>query len=114
MNFQNDAPIIKKIFDFYLIFHVESQKFPKSEKYTIAEKIKNIVLTVLELIIQAVSEKEKIFLLKKAQTKLDLLKLLIRLCCDLKIINSKKYLELEEKLQEIGRMLGGWIRSLKQ
>ena len=27
--------------------------------------------------------------------------------------DTKKYLHLEEQLQEIGRMLGGWLRSLK-
>jgi len=32
---------------------------------------------------------------------------------DLKAVPASKYLSLEEKLQEIGRMLGGWIKSLK-
>jgi len=43
----------------------------------------------------------------------DFLKILFRLCYELKIINQKKYLLMEEKSQEIGRMLGGWIKSLK-
>jgi len=29
----------------------------------------------------------------------------------LNIIDTKKYLKLQEQIQEIGRMLGGWQRS---
>lgn len=46
--------------------------------------------------------------------KLDLLKVLLRLSKDTQAINDREYLELQEILAEIGRMLGGWIRSAKQ
>ena len=46
--------------------------------------------------------------------KLDLLKVLLRLSKDTQAINDKEYLELQEILAEIGRMLGGWIKSTKQ
>jgi len=32
---------------------------------------------------------------------------------ELKMLDNKKYLSLEEKVQEIGRMLGGWMKSLQ-
>jgi len=57
------------------------------------------------------SKAEKVPVLQKASMKLDLAKILIRLCKDLKILDNKKYIALESSLQEIGRMLGGWIRS---
>jgi len=41
------------------------------------------------------------------------LKILIRLAEDIKALPTKKYLYLEELLQEIGKMLGGWIRSIR-
>ena len=55
-------------------------------------------------------KKDKLIL---ASNKLDLIKLLIRLSYDIKAIDQKGYITLEEMLQEIGKMLGGWIRSLK-
>lgn len=42
----------------------------------------------------------------------DTVKILIRLSRNLDIIPEHEYIKLEENLQEIGKMLGGWIRSL--
>ncbi len=55
---------------------------------------------------------EKINILKQVDTKIQLLKLLMRLSYETKSIDIKKYIELEKQLNEIGKMLGGWIRSL--
>jgi hypothetical protein len=57
------------------------------------------------------SKTEKLPILQKASIKLDVLKVLIRLCKDLKVLDNKKYLILESQIQEIGRMLGGWIKA---
>ena len=50
--------------------------------------------------------------LKKADIKLKILKTLIRAVFDVKAIDQKKYLLLQGSLQEIGKMLGGWIKSI--
>ena len=115
MIFQNDAPIIQKMSDFYKMIYETIKLFPKDEKFTIGEKIKNLVLKILENLIEAEFSLKynKIKLLEKASVKLDLLKLLIRICYELKLINLKKYIQIEKSLQEIGRMLGGWIKSTK-
>jgi len=57
------------------------------------------------------SKIEKLPILQKASIRLDVLKVLIRLCKDLKVLDNKKYLILESQIQEIGRMLGGWIKA---
>jgi len=31
----------------------------------------------------------------------------------IKSLDDKKYIKLSEKLNEVGKMLGGWIRSVK-
>jgi len=50
--------------------------------------------------------------LQKASLKIDLLKILIRLAKEVKALDNKKYIQLQQELQEIGKMIGGWIRSL--
>ena len=57
---------------------------------------------------------KKLPLLEKAIVSLDLLKILIRLAKDIQALDNKKYIQLEQSLLEIGRMLGGWKRSLKE
>jgi len=51
-------------------------------------------------------------ILQKASLKIDLLKILIRLAKEVKALDNKKYIQLQQELQEIGKMIGGWIRSL--
>jgi len=36
-----------------------------------------------------------------------------RLAADSRVIDKKFYLSLQEQIDEIGRMLGGWLKTLK-
>jgi four helix bundle protein len=112
---QNEIPIIQKIYDFYREIYLAVEKMPKKDKYTLGEKLGKTTLELIELLIMAsyAHKEEKNIFLGKANAKLELLKILVRLAEEVKAINTKKYLLLQEKLQETGKMLGGWIRSLK-
>jgi four helix bundle protein len=112
---QSEIPILQKTYDFYRELYLVVEKIPKKDKYTLGEKIENTTLDLMEYLIAASysSKEKKNAYLSHANIKLDLLKTLIRLAEDLRAIPTKKYLQLEDKLQEIGKMLGGWIRSTK-
>jgi len=56
---------------------------------------------------------EKLSLLNQVSNKIDLLRILIRLAHDIKNIDQKKYLNLQSHLDEIGRMLGGWMKNIR-
>jgi four helix bundle protein len=90
------------------------KNFPKQEKYSLGFKIESTVLEILELLLAAAYgfRNEKLQKVRIASNKTDLLKLLIRLSYDTKSINTKQYLTLQEQTVEIGKMLGGWIKSL--
>lgn len=62
----------------------------------------------------SIEKEKKLVYLEKSIVSLDLLKILIRLAKDVHALDNKKYLRLEQALQEIGRMLGGWKKSIKQ
>lgn len=89
---------------------------PKKDKYSIGLKIDKATLDLLELIIGAGSSQlsEKQTMLFQASIKTDFLKLLIRLAYDIRATDQKKYIQLEGQLQEIGKMVGGWIKSSKR
>jgi len=48
-----------------------------------------------------------------ASVKLDLLKFFLQIAWEIKSLDNKKYILLSERLNEIGKMLGGWIKALK-
>ena len=112
---QNEIPLFQKIYDFYKLFYQYLDHFPKKSREVLGIKIEQIILEFLELISKASFSEQnlKIQNLTHASTKLDFLKVLFRLSFELRVIDQKKYVLLEGKLQEIGRMLGGWLRSLK-
>ncbi len=55
---------------------------------------------------------EKAPYIKFAIKKMDLLKIFIMLLWETKSLDDKKYIELSEKLDEIGRNLGGWLGKI--
>ena len=46
--------------------------------------------------------------------KLNMLRIFLRLTKETKILDLKKCLLLQEIVDEIGRMLGGWMKSVKE
>lgn len=72
-----------------------------------------MILDILELLFSIPNAPNKSEILKHMSVKLDLLKVLFRLAKDTQSLSTGKYLELQTKLQEIGKMLGGWIRATK-
>ncbi len=114
MNEEINIPIFKKSYDFYKAFYIFRTTIPKQDKYAIWQKAENLAIEILEGIMTASykSKFEKSAVLEKVSLNLNLLRMLLRLMKEVKTIDNKKYTALEEILDEIGRMLGGWIRSL--
>ena len=109
----NDVPILRKIHELYKVFHEYRLLVPKHERFSIYERSENIIVDILELILEAsYSYKErKVLLLKKTSIKLNTLRFFIRLMKENKSLDTKKSILLQGIIDEIGRMLGGWIKS---
>lgn len=110
-----DIPIFKKAYDLYKLFHDYRKLVPKQDRFTIFERCEQLILDVLEAILQASSEQKsaKAPTLERCSLKLNMLRVFVRLMKDVKAIDAKKYVAMEGVIDEIGRMLGGWIRSTK-
>lgn len=109
----NDVPILRKIHELYKTFHEYRKLVPKQERFSIYERTENIIIDILELVLEAsyVSKDSKTDLLEKVSVKLNITRFFIRLMKENRSLDMKKYTKLQEIIDEIGRMLGGWIRS---
>ena len=78
------------------------------------EKIDALFLELTELAFLAsyFYKAQKLPYVQKAVVKLDLLKFFLQISWEIKAIDNKKFILLSEKLNEIGKMLGGWLRQL--
>src|SRR3989338_1516746 len=110
-----DITIFKKSYDLYKTFHEYHRLIPKKDRFTTFERSENVLLDVISGIFRASgqSRKEKIPTLEQVSLYLNLFRVFIRLMKDTKWLDNKKYTIVQGEVDEIGRMLGGWIRSLK-
>lgn len=111
-----DVPIFKKAYDLYKLFYQYRTLVPKQDRYALWQTSEKILLEILEGLLTAshLHKQEKLPILEKVSLKLNMLRIFIRLTKEIKAIDIKKYVTLEEAVDEIGRMLGGWIRSTKE
>jgi len=77
------------------------------------QKIDDLFIETTELMFLAshLSKEQKLPYLQKAAAKLDLLKLFLQISWEIKAIDNRKYIMLAEPLEEVGKMLGGWVRQ---
>ena len=111
-----DIPILKKSYDLYKEFYRLRLTVPKQDRYALWQKCENTLINILEglLLASQQSKQEKLPTLEKTSVKLNFLKVCIRLMKDVKAITPKTYILIEANLDEIGKMLGGWIKSTKE
>jgi hypothetical protein len=108
-----EIPIVKKTYQLYKLFHEYRKVISKSDRFTIYERSENLIIDIVELLLEAGYSKSsnKLVLLEKVSVKLNTLRFFIRLMKESRAIDLKKYTMLQLPIDEIGRMLGGWIRS---
>ncbi|MDO9399140.1 MAG: four helix bundle protein [bacterium] len=108
--------VINKEKEAYQYWQALHRNFPKTERFSIGQKISQTFIEVLELNFTAsyLAPEQKIILLTKTSSRLDVLKFFVQLTWESKLIPTEKYIELSKKLEEIGRMLGGWRKGLLQ
>ena len=96
-------------------FSPKLSNYPKKYKYTLGDRILSIKLDILERIIEAkYTSRKKEYFLRQANILLEKLRFLIRLSKDLNCISIKQYEETSKRINEIGKMVGGWEKHIKK
>jgi len=109
-------PVLEKAKNAYLIWFEYYQKIPKHHKFSFGEKIDKFFVEIIDAIVTAnfLTQKEKIPFVRFAIRRLDVLKVFLMILWETKSIDNKKYIVLSEKLDDIGRNLGGWYGKLSE
>ncbi|WPC72910.1 diversity-generating retroelement protein Avd [Vibrio porteresiae] len=88
------------------------RQFPKSEKFILAADIRRAMYLILRLTIVASKRYHKKTTIQDLDIELATLKNMIRIAYDLHYIDMKKYEIWVRHVSELGRMTGGWLKSL--
>lgn len=115
-NFSNekDFMLYHEVYNLYLGLFPILNKFPRSEKFTLRQKIEDTFLDLLLSIENYQKQKKdnKSTQVKRMSYLFDKGKLLIRISRDLNLISQNNYLALLPRFDIIGKLIGGMLRKL--
>ena len=109
-------PLLQKLKTLYVLWHDYHSILPKTHRYSLGQKIDNLFTDTIEVVAQAsfLAKAEKIPYVKLAIRKVDALKVFLLVLWETKSLDNKKYVALSKLLDEIGKMLGGWMGQLNK
>jgi hypothetical protein len=108
-------PIINTAYEIYKAIVSLNDGLAKRWIYSLGLSLENSVLDCMENLIMAKNAPRplKAGYLIQASGKLETATLKLRLFLELKLTNETKIFQLQAKLEEAGRMLGGWLKSVQ-
>lgn len=106
------SPLFVKTYDFLLWLLPLTLKFPKAQRFLLAERLGKMALDFYDLILEAAADPEsRLENLHKADLLLAKIRLYIRLSYDLACISTGQFEHAAHLVDELGRLLGGWKRK---
>ncbi len=109
----DDLKIRQKCEEMIAYGYVALRQFPKFERHVLGAEIRDAMWGVLRLIIVTNKRYHKKTTMQDLDAELDLLRSQIRTAFGLRYIDLKKYETWSRLMDEVGRMIGGWFKSLK-
>jgi len=107
----NELPIIQKIYDLIKYYVPILNRLPRDHKFILGDRIITGLYDLLEGLITAKYSKEKLNLLSSLNSKLNIIRYQTRLLHDFELISTKRYQYITQYINEIGKNLGGWIKT---
>ena len=109
------SPIFVKTFDFLKWIISTTEKFPKSQRFFLAKRLNDAVFNFYETIVEVAikkgrKQKEN---LQKADAYLFNVRHYVRLSNEMGYISFKQYKFASTSIEEIGRLIGGWMKKIK-
>ena len=115
---QEDFWTKNKVYELLLYAGPQLEQFPKSQR-VLANDIRATMLQILRLVVTLENKHYKKTTLGDLDNEVDVLRHLVRLAADPEYMRDKKpclpmkkYEQMSNKINEIGRMIGGYYKSL--
>ena len=87
------------------------ERFPRSQKFLLGDRIQGTALDILEQLIEATYTRQRDQYLANANLGLEKLRFLFRLARDLRCLDNRRYEHAARSLDETGRRVGAWWKT---
>jgi len=106
-----DLPIFVKWTEFLNWLFPVTAKFPKRVRFSFADRIDNHALDMVEDLVEARYTRNKLPILRRSNLRLEKMRVLLKLSHANRYLSYKAYEHAMRAINEVGRMLGGWIQN---
>ncbi|MEA3413654.1 MAG: diversity-generating retroelement protein Avd [Pseudomonadota bacterium] len=107
-----DAPqAVQDCHDLIVWLIPQLDKFPRSRRFTLGERIESRLISVLESLVEAAYSRDKRPLLRQANRQLAVARHLWRMAFELRAISSRVFEHGAGLVDSLGRQIGGWLKS---
>jgi hypothetical protein len=109
-----EMPIFTRTFDFIAWLMPVTNHFPRSQRFLVTKRLLDSALDFQETIIRANScmGRERLARLRTADEVLDRVRFYLRLAARWEWLKPGQYRHAAVMVTEIGRLLGGWKKSI--
>lgn len=91
--------------------HTAIRQFPKIERHVLGAEIRHTMWSILRLIVICNRRYHKKTTLQDLDAELDLLRAQVRMAKNMKYLDFRRYENWARLNDELGRMVGGWVKS---
>ena len=111
---QRVLPVLEKMKKAYQLWRLIHERLPKTQRYTIGNRIDKLFVESIEAIVTAgfLPPAEKLPWIRSALRKNDTKQVFIQLLWETKTLDDKDYIDLATTLADVGKDLGGWNGKL--
>lgn len=109
-----ESPIFVRTYDWLRWLLPLTLQFPKSQRFLMAQHLQEKSLTFYDHLVAAGRRVNVAENLQQADVLLEQIRLTMRLCRDLNLMQPRQYEHAARLLDEIGRLLGGWQAKQKK
>jgi len=106
----SELPVYKLGYDLLIAIYNKTGTFSREYKYTIGERLKNEILELLINIYKANKSKKenRVQYIENARQHVEVVRLLLRVIKDLKVIGIKGFVALNVQVEELSKQLASW------
>src|SRR5271168_2257342 len=108
----DEMTVITKAYDLILWSCNHTGKFPRNHRFVLGERIERNLYDLLEILIRAKYTRNRQDLLEQANLTLEILRFQVRLAKDLQCLKVESYGFAAKAIDEIGKLVGGWLKNV--
>ena len=105
------GPALEKAYQFVLWLIPTVEKFPRAQRFLLGDRMQSAALDVLEGLVEATYSREVEGILRRVNLLLEKLRFMARLAKDLHYLDLRRYEFVARSIDEIGRLVGGWMKA---